>query len=325
MGAQFFLKIIASVAGVLVLVYVAIEMGGWKDSWVNSEANLLAVIPINKEDAGIVDSVVLDTNALKLKPELKKEVLEIPKQESVSNNSVSLPAVSIVEPSVVESQPSVPEENSQPQLPQEQPPSNLQPPTSQAQEPVSPTPPLEPEPVPTASASLKNIVISEIRAGTDENGAEDEFVELYNPNDQPINLVSWSLKKKSSTGSESNLVSAAAFSGIIAPKSFFLIAHINYKGASLADLIYFANSNNLSYTNNSALLYDANKNLVDEASWTEVPKDQSIERRAYLNSCVSAQGSGEDFGNGCDTDSALDFEWRAIPNPQNTQSLPEPR
>src|SRR3989344_7732674 len=122
MGAQFFLKIIASVAGVLVLVYVAIEMGGWKDSWVNSEANLLAVIPINKEDTGIVDSVFLETNALKLKPELKKEVLEISQQESVSNNSVSLPAVSIVEPSVVESQPSIPDENIQPQLPQEQPP-----------------------------------------------------------------------------------------------------------------------------------------------------------------------------------------------------------
>ena len=172
-----------------------------------------------------------------------------------------------------------------------------------------------------------HVVMSEIRAGTNENGAEDEFVELYNPTDQTISLTGWSLKKKTNSGSESSLVNSSVFSGSIAPKSFFLIAHANYKGSKTADLVYSANSNNLAYTNNSVLLYDAGGNVVDELSWTEIPTGQSLERRVYKDGeCVSAQNDGEYLGNGCDTDNNQnDFEFRPASNPQNAQSLPEPR
>lgn len=182
----------------------------------------------------------------------------------------------------------------------------------------------EPE-QPAPTPSLK-ILISEIQAGTEANGAEDEFVELYNPNDQAVDLAGWALKKKTSTGTESNLVSSGSFAGTIAPKSFFLISHANYQGAKPKDLTYSANSNNLAYTSNSVVLYDANGNAIDEASWTDIPKGQSLERKALVDdACTTATDSGEYLGNGCDTDSTNDFELREIPNPQNIESLPEPR
>ena len=203
-------------------------------------------------------------------------------------------------------------------------------PQPEADEPPAQTPdqnPVGPQPSPEASAGMANhIVISEIRAGTTDNGSEDEFVELYNPTDDPVDLIGWLLKKKTSAGNEINLVSSGKFFGTIAPRSFFLIAHQNYSGLTTLDLVYSANSRNLAYKNNSAVLYDADDNVIDEVSWSEIPKDQSIERKAYDTSqCVSAQNDGEYLGNGCDSDDQSDFESRIVPDPQNTQSLSEPR
>jgi hypothetical protein len=196
-----------------------------------------------------------------------------------------------------------------------------------------PAPALPPpaENLPTASPgnSATHVVISEVMVGVEGN-AEYEFVELYNPTDAPVSLAGWSLKKKTSSGSETNLVSAAAFAGTIAPKSFFLIAHNGYDGARRPDLRYSANSQNLAYTNNAAVLYDATGAKVDEVSWAEIKKGESLERRAVSvvggsGGCVSATTDGGYLGNGCDTDSAADFDGRATPEPQNSQNLPEPR
>ena len=172
--------------------------------------------------------------------------------------------------------------------------------------------------------SVGHIVISEFSAGTD-GGSDDEFVELYNPTNAVVDLTGWALKKKTSSGTESNLVSASKFTGSIAPKSFFLIAHPNYKGGTVSDLAYSVSSSNLAYTNNAVLVYDASGQVVDEVAYASVEKNKSLERKAYNSTCVSAQGGGEFLGNGCDTDSVSDFETREVPLPQNAQSLPEPR
>jgi len=186
-------------------------------------------------------------------------------------------------------------------------------------------PPANQTPAPPPSTPTL-IVISEIRAGTDVGGAEDEFIELYNAGDSAVDLVGWSLKKKTSSGSESNLVSAGAFIGTIQPHKFFLIAHQNYQGGKVKDLEYSANSNNIAYTNNSAVLYDAGGGVVDEVSWAEIEKDKSFERKALSGgACASAQGGGELLGNGCDMNATSDFETRVTPNPQNTNDAAEPR
>ena len=136
----------------------------------------------------------------------------------------------------------------------------------------------EPEPPVVSQAEPVKVLIFEIQAGTEVGGTEDEFIKLYNPTDKEIDLSGWALKKKTSSGSSQNLVSSGAFSGKIAAKGHFVIAHENYKGVLLVNLTYSANSNNLSYTNNSAVLYGSDGSVMDEVSWAEIAKDQVWQR-----------------------------------------------
>jgi hypothetical protein len=144
-----------------------------------------------------------------------------------------------------------------------------------------------------------NILISEIMAGADGNSSY-EFIELFNPTENPINLTSWSIKKKSSSGSESTLVSASRLEGKIIPANkYFLLANEGgYDGQVSAD-VFWPKSYTLAYTNNAVVIYNGNGELVEEVSWTEIPKDQSIERESF---------------------SANQFKNQFNPNPQNSGS-----
>lgn len=175
-------------------------------------------------------------------------------------------------------------------------------------------------------SAVNHILISEIQAGADGN-PDNEFVELYNPADQAVDLTNWSLKRKTSPNATStkNLVLSFPTSTINA-KSFFLIAHKDYNGTTTPDLIYSNNSNPLAYKDDIVILQDSEGSVIDEAGYSEISKGQSLERKAWQNNnCVSAQNENEFSGNGCDTDSPNDFEIREIPKPQNSKNLPEPR
>jgi len=112
---------------------------------------------------------------------------------------------------------------------------------------VSQPPPLDPEQQeqiePVQEETYLPILISELRAWGESS--KDEFVELYNPTSVFVNLEGWGLKKKTSNGSESNLVSSVKFSGTIAAFGYFLIAPQinedgtpNYIGLGSPDLRY---------------------------------------------------------------------------------------
>lgn len=141
----------------------------------------------------------------------------------------------------------------------------------------TPTPDPEPAPAPTPEPAPEpiRIEIYAIQTGTTVGGANDEFVKLYNPTNSEIDLGGWALKKTSSTGSFSNLVSVAAFTGKIAARGYFLVAHSGYNGLDPVDLRYSANSNNLSYVNNAVILYAADESVMDNVSWGDpgIPKD----------------------------------------------------
>jgi hypothetical protein len=174
------------------------------------------------------------------------------------------------------------------------------------------------------------VVISEIMAGKD-GSSEDEFIELYNPTDQSVILDGWELRKRVvSSGNEVNLLDSSAFTGAIAPKGFFLIGHANYGGAKQPDLRYSVSAD-LAYSDNAVVLYNADHetgSIVDEVIYNEIEKNKSIERKAWRGGvCVSASSEeGEFLGNGCDNnDFTIAFSSRSAPNPQNTNSLLEPR
>lgn len=148
---------------------------------------------------------------------------------------------------------------------------------------------------------FNNILISEIMAGVDGNSSY-EFIELFNPMANAIDLTGWSIKKKSSTGSESTLVSSNRFEGkTIPPNKYFLLANEGGYGSTSSPQVdvFWPKSYTLAYANNAIVIYNANSELVEEVNWTEIPKDQSIERESF--------GSNQ-------------FKTQLNPNPQNTST-----
>lgn len=272
-----------------------------------NEGELVAVIPLDKSDgeSAIVTAKIQDNKSIRQLAEGEPKKTESKKLVAITPP----PAVPAAQDTNITEQSSV-----------QQPLTEAQPQPITAPEPASQEPVFqEATPEPIQQVEAIKVLISEIQAGTTQNGIEDEFIELYNPTNRTIDMKEWSLIKKASSGSPYNLVSSAKFSGSIAPKSFFLVAHANYKGVKSADLIYSANSNNIAYKDNAVVLYDETEVVIDEVSWSEIPKDNSLERKALVSGvCVSAQNENELIGNGCDTDNANDFELRIIPNPQNT-------
>jgi competence ComEA-like helix-hairpin-helix protein len=138
---------------------------------------------------------------------------------------------------------------------------------------------------------FKNILINEIQISGVT--ASDEFIELYNPNDSVIDLTGFALKKKTSSGNESNLVSSGSFTGTIPALGYFLITPQSnddgtekYMGLAVSDLRYSGKSYSVA-SNNTVLLYASNGDLQDKVG----------------------------FG------SAQDFEVAPVPNPDNNKSI----
>lgn len=118
---------------------------------------------------------------------------------------------------------------------------------------------------------IKPIIINEVQ--TEGVNSKDEFVELYNPNNSDINLIGYALKKKTSSGAESNLVSSASFSGTIVAFGYYLIAPQNnddgtpnYTGSVAPDLFYSGKSYSIA-DNNTVLLYNKEGVLQDKVGF----------------------------------------------------------
>lgn len=155
-----------------------------------------------------------------------------------------------------------------------------------------------PSPMPSQTAP-GHLLISQVMVAS-ATSASDAFVEFYNPTTSPISLTGWTIKKKSSTGSQSALLVASRLKGkTVFPGKYFLAANESgYTGAVLSDAVW-PGSYLLAGANNAVLLYDAAGALVDEVSWKLIPKGQSYQRSSWASD---------------------DFHAQAIPNPRNSQS-----
>jgi len=136
-----------------------------------------------------------------------------------------------------------------------------------------------------ASAETNHIVISEIQVYGQT--AKDEFIKLYNPTNNSINVSNWKLSKKTASGSESNLVSSFAEGTIIPAHSDFLITHkTDYQGTQTANYTYSGASYSVAI-NNTVILKNNEDIVIDKV------------------------GFGE----------AIDFENTPTNNPENGQSI----
>ena len=117
---------------------------------------------------------------------------------------------------------------------------------------------------------IPQIVISEIQ--TAGENSQDEFVELFNPNQREVNLFQWSLKKKTASGTEMNLVSSHNSEEIIPSQGYFLVvppvsddSH-GYQGIVAPDIYYSSQSNSIA-DNNTVLLYNPLGQLADKVGF----------------------------------------------------------
>lgn len=170
----------------------------------------------------------------------------------------------------------------------------------------------------------KHIVISEIQVSG--LSVYDEFIELYNPLDIPVNLDGWSLKKKTKSGSESNI--SSGISGAIQARGYFLIiprancgisqTEECYKGSASGDDRY--TTNNYLAKDNAILLYDQSGELVGKVGWGEAsdfegeavnfnPQDGESAERKKTNCAAQSTGNNR-----------IDFALQTNPNPQNSRA-----
>ncbi len=183
-------------------------------------------------------------------------------------------------------------------------------------------------------SAADHILISEVQV-TGSSDADDEFVELYNPTENPVSLNGWRLTKKVSGGTETNLI--ASMSGNIASHGYFLVAKPGAAIGVTPDEVYSAASNSLA-VNNTVLVYDNALVLKDKVGMGTATDNetvtivsptagQSVERKANSTSTVGSMTTGVDqnMGNGEDTDNnANDFVVRTVSDPQNSSSVLEP-
>lgn len=198
----------------------------------------------------------------------------------------------------------------------------------------------------TAKAAVNRLLVSEIQVSGET--ADDEWVELYNPAEQDLDISGWSIQYR---GGESENYSKKNFiDGAMVPaKGFYLIANNGYQNAIEPDMTHDSFSfsgvggtvflvNNQEFLTASAtfenvvdrLAYGAGSYLYPEtAEFVPAPAaKQSLERKNSQNASAQSLNSGEDKyqGNAFDTDdNSVDFVLQANPCPQNSQSLPEPR
>lgn len=151
------------------------------------------------------------------------------------------------------------------------------PPKSSAQQ-ISPKP-----------GAIEKILISEIMVGSSGN-TKNGFVELYNPNSTNIDLTGWSIKKKSSTKSESVFISSSRLKGkIIGPGKYFLAANEKEYTGNVAPDIFWPGSYILSSSNNGISIYDNAGRKVDEVFWKSIKEGQSYQREDWSSNVFSAQ------------------------------------
>ena len=92
-------------------------------------------------------------------------------------------------------------------------------------------------PLRVGAYSGESLVITQIQvSGT--GGANDEFIEIFNPTLEPVELDGWSIQYKSSTGAFPLSTKKVLPDFALEPGKYFLIAHTNYSGTVAGDLLY---------------------------------------------------------------------------------------
>lgn len=178
------------------------------------------------------------------------------------------------------------------------------------------------------AAEITHAVISQLQvAGT---SATDEWVELYNPTSNAIDLSPYSLQYKSATGStfqKKNFSNDAT----IAAHGYYLISHTSAGVASSADMTHStfsmsATGGNIYLVSTQiALPSSTDPTIIDRLGYGTGNAPEGTASAAPASSQSLERKPGGTLGNGTDTDSNIsDFQLNAVPFPRTSHSQPQP-
>lgn len=208
-----------------------------------------------------------------------------------------------------------------------------------------------------------NIVISELSAADMRiigDRAKDEFIELYNPTEETINLSGWSLQYAAAQATSTwrykyfkigDVVDSVLPNIDMLPHSYYLITSATssnfYSRGMQSDLSVVTSEGNPTYLGlasdgGKVRLINSDDDIVDLVAWGNdslgaegMPVNVdgfswgSLERKFDSNSTAELLAiNGEQHWNGNDQDTnnnSNDFVLQNTPNPQNLLSLTEPR
>jgi len=130
---------------------------------------------------------------------------------------------------------------------------------------ITGTPTITPTPTPANIAS--HLVISEIQTDAAGVGSQD-FIELYNPTDDNIDLNGHRLVRRTQAGTSDSLIVAWSSSIVVPPHTFYLWATSDnsYAATISADI---SSNDNLANNNSIAIRQGANNTglIIDALAW----------------------------------------------------------
>lgn len=200
---------------------------------------------------------------------------------------------------------------------------------------------------PGVYGQANHVVISEVYGGGGNSGStwKNDFVELYNPTNVPVDVTGWSVQYGSYSGAMSQVT---MLTGTIQPKSFFLVQESQGAGGTkdlptpdVVGVIPMASgSGKVALVRDSSLVSSPNDpTVVDFIGYGSANQSEgspaplltnttSAERKASATSTdatLAPGGSEEKAGNGWDTNNnGSDFVAQLSINPQNSASAKEP-
>ncbi|HYW72455.1 MAG TPA: lamin tail domain-containing protein, partial [Pyrinomonadaceae bacterium] len=179
-------------------------------------------------------------------------------------------------------------------------------------------------PLPDATPGTP-IVISEFRTRA-VSGANDEFVELYNNTDAPIDLSGWVIKASNNAGAVSNRLTINAGTTIPARKHFLAVNSLGYSGVVTGDQAYptgITDDGGIAIFDSANVLIDQvgmNPGSAFKEGTTLTPFNSGdTSDRSYERLPGGASGSTQDTD-----DNGADFVLVTPSSPQNLASLSTP-
>ncbi len=167
------------------------------------------------------------------------------------------------------------------------------------------------------------ILISEVMAGKQGNN-NYEFIELYNPGDDLIDLQGWSLWYRLATSEDDLLVFSWEVRTLIPPHGHYLLVRSGEDLDLPADAFF---TQGLNTSGGGLTLRNASASTEDILGWGTAPEGfiEGVAAPKFQNDYSLERKPGGEAGNQSDTDNnETDFLLQSSPSPQNTGSAAAP-